>query len=60
MPSARVPLPTDTVPPTTPRRPYTAPRLLVHGDVRALTLKEGPDPDLDGGGSFTAPPPDQS
>ena len=57
MPVARVPLPTDTVPPTQTRRPYAAPRLRVHGDVRALTLKEGPDPDLDGSGSFTADPP---
>ena len=57
MASARVPLPTDTAPPTPLRRPYAAPRLQVHGDVRALTLKEGPDPDLDAGGSFTADPP---
>lgn len=48
-----VPLPTDTTPPLAARRPYQTPRLCVHGDVQALTRKEGTELDLDGGGSFT-------
>lgn len=57
MESANIPLPTDTTPPAGGRRPYARPQLTIHGDVRALTQKEGPDPDLDGGGSFTPDPP---
>jgi len=57
MESVSIPLPTDTAPTTELRRPYQPPRLSVHGDVRTLTQKEGTDPDLDGGGSFTPDPP---
>ncbi|MCC6190074.1 MAG: lasso RiPP family leader peptide-containing protein [Anaerolineales bacterium] len=39
-------------PPAPGKRPYTPPRLTVHGDVQSLTGKIGQDPDLDGGGSF--------
>jgi hypothetical protein len=40
-------------PPASAKRPYTPPRLLVHGDVRTLTQgKNGILNDVDGGGSF--------
>jgi hypothetical protein len=40
-----------------PRRPYTAPRLVVHGDVAQLTQgpKTGALPDADNVGSHTVP-----
>ena len=33
------------------RRPYAAPRVIVHGTVQGLTGKTGPNTDV-GGGSF--------
>jgi hypothetical protein len=45
----------DILPSPTPapvRRPYTAPRLIVHGDVASLTLgKTGALPDVESAGS---------
>jgi hypothetical protein len=59
MEAVTIPLPTDTAPPEGEgRRPYTAPRLTIHGDVPALTHKVGTDLDMDGGGSFTPQEPD--
>ena len=34
------------------KRPYQAPRLIVHGTVAELTLKIGTNNDVDQGGSF--------
>ena len=31
------------------KQPYTAPRLIVYGDVRTLTREGGPSPTKDGG-----------
>ncbi len=47
-----IPLPTDTAPTVDLRRPYSRPRLTIHGDVQRLTHKIGSDLDADGG-SFT-------
>ncbi|MCC7360995.1 MAG: lasso RiPP family leader peptide-containing protein [Anaerolineales bacterium] len=44
--------PTEQAPTLPVKRPYAAPALVVHGDVRALTEKSGPQPDQDGTGSF--------
>ncbi|MCC7360998.1 MAG: lasso RiPP family leader peptide-containing protein [Anaerolineales bacterium] len=52
---------TDKTPPQPAQRPYPAPALIVHGEVRTLTLgKSGQQLDQDGGGSFTPPTPDDS
>ncbi|MCC7360996.1 MAG: hypothetical protein IT317_16045 [Anaerolineales bacterium] len=47
---------TDETTPLPAKRPYTAPALIVHGDVQALTEKIGVQPDADSGGSFLPPP----
>ncbi len=44
--------PQPTAPAADVKRSYVAPSLVVHGDVRTLTLKTGPSHDVDGGGSF--------
>lgn len=35
-----------------PKKPYTAPQVVVHGTVAELTLKIGTNNDVDQGGSF--------
>ena len=32
-----------------PKKPYSAPRLIVYGDVRTLTRENGPGPQKDNG-----------